>query len=233
MTPGGTPAGPPVGDPSFWRDLYRRGEDRWDLGRPSPALEAHLARARPGPPGSRVAVPGCGRGHDARIWADRGYQVWGFDFAAEPLAAARALAGRAGLTVTFEQRDIFGLAADYAGFFDGVWEYTCFCAIDPARRPEYAELVTRLLRPGGWVLACFFPIGPSGSSPVPDPPEPLGGASGEASAALTGPPFPVAEAEVRALFEPRFELLDAYVPEASPEGRRGREWMVLARRRQA
>src|SRR5262245_3357643 len=203
--------GPSVGQAAFWRDLYARGEDRWDLGRPSPALEAHLTRSAP-PPG-RVAVLGCGRGHDCRLLARHGYQVWGFDFTPEPLEAARALARREGLDVRFEERDIFTLAENHPAFFDGVWEYTCFCAIDPARRAVYADLVARLLRPGGFLLAAFFPMG------------------GEPPAEPSGPPFPVTEAEVRRLFEPRFEFLEAYVPTTSPEGRQDREWMVFARLR--
>jgi methyl halide transferase len=204
-----------VGEPAFWRDLYTRGEDRWDLGRPSPALEAHLARSAP-PPG-RVAVLGCGRGHDCRLLARHGYQVWGFDFTPEPLAAARALAQREGLDVRFEERDIFTLAESYPAFFDAIWEYTCFCAIDPARRGAYADLVPRLLRPGGFFLAAFFPM--VGAPSAESPPEP------------SGPPFPVTEAEVRRLFEPRFQFLEAYVPTASAEGRQDREWMVFARLR--
>lgn len=208
---GGRPliAGPPgdVGTPAFWQGLYQRGADRWELGGPTPALVAHLARTPP-PPG-RVAVPGCGRGHDCGLLARRGYRVRGFDFAPSAIREARRLAAGQGLAVDFETRDVFGLAPDYAGSFDGVWEYTSFCAIDPARRPEYVALLAALLRPDGWLLACFFPV-----------------RAGEG-----GPPFPATEAEIRRLFEPRFVFLDAYVPEASPAGRQGAEWMVYARRR--
>ena len=35
-------------------------------------------------------------------------------------------------------------------------EHTCFCAIDPARRPAYLDAVVRLLAPGGWLLALFW-----------------------------------------------------------------------------
>jgi hypothetical protein len=39
----------------------------------------------------------------------------------------------------------------------------------------------------------------------------------------------VSEPEVRELVAARFELVEDYVPSASPEGRQGREWMVSAR----
>ena len=196
-----------VNQPAFWRDLYESGADRWELGGPNPSLVAHLRPAAP-PAGTRVAVPGCGRGHDCRLLARLGYEVWGFDWAAEALATAQRLAEEQRLRIDFELRDVFELAADYAGFFDGLWEYTCFCAIDPTRRREYVELVARLLKPGGWLLACFFPM----------------------REGTGGPPFPTSEAEVRRLFEPRFTFVEAYVPEASAPGRQGQEWMVRASR---
>lgn len=196
-----------VNDAAFWRNLYAQGGDRWELGRANPALEAHLAR-RP-QPGGVVAVPGCGRGHDARLLARHGHRVLGFDFVAETIRLARDLAARDGVAVRFEERDVFGLAAAYPAYFDGVWEYTCFCALDPRRRPEYVEVLAGILKPGGWLLACFFPMG--------DKPG--------------GPPFAVSEAEVRALLAPGFDLLETYVPATSPEARQGREWVVLARRR--
>ena len=196
---------PTVNEPAFWQGLYERQADRWELGGPTPPLVEYLAK-HPRLPGERLAVPGCGRGHDARFLARHGYRVWGFDFAEPAIREARALAGRARVDVTFEQRDVFGLAADYRGFFDGVWEYTSFCAIDPARRPEYVEVTRALLKPEGWLLACFFPVR-DGSG---------------------GPPFPTTEAEVRRLFEPHFTLVEASVPATSAEGRKGLEWLVMA-----
>jgi len=124
-----------VSSPGFWEALYAGGEDGWELGGPAPPLAAWLAagsRFGPGAAGrpARVAVPGCGRGHDARLLARHGHQVSGFDFAEPAVAEARALARAEGVEVAFEQRDVFTLARDHAGAFDAVWEYTCFCAID-------------------------------------------------------------------------------------------------------
>jgi SAM-dependent methyltransferase len=170
----------PVDRPAFWQDLYERGADRWDLGRPTPPLVERLDRAPP--PTGRVAVPGCGRGHDARLLARRGYRVWGFDWAPRAVAEARGLAARDGVDVAVEERDLFRLADGYRGFFDGVWEYTAFCAVDPARRAEYVGMLHAILKPDGWLLACFLPVRQGGG----------------------GPPFPTTAPEVRRLFAPSF-----------------------------
>jgi SAM-dependent methyltransferase len=165
----------------------------------------HLVDTTP-PPRGRVAVPGCGRGHDARFLASRGWEVVGFDFADAAVREARALAGAARGAATFEQRDIFTLPRDFSGAFDGVWEYTCFCAIEPRRRAEYVAAMAAIVRPGGWLLGCFYPIRVGGG----------------------GPPFPVAMAEVRRLLGEFFRIERA-LPAPRPAPRRaGQEWMVYA-----
>ncbi len=209
MTAEATAGGSPVDAPAFWEALYARGADRWELGRPAPPLVAYFA-THPRPPGRDVLVPGCGRGHDARFLAGRGYRVRGVDFAGSAIREARRLAGApAGVELAFEQRDVFGLAADARAAFDGVWEYTSFCAIDPARRAEYVRLLRAVLRDGGWLLACFFPVR-EGSG---------------------GPPFPATRAEIERLFAPHFAFVESLVPEASVAPRRGQEWLVMAQPR--
>ncbi len=228
--PSGTPFGPlgggsvgassgdggpaEVSRPAFWEDLYARREDGWEIGGPAPPLEALLAR-RPLPRG-RAAVLGCGRGYDARLLAACGHEVWGFDFSPFAIAEAKRLAegepqarAAAGAlspgALRFEQRDIFSLADAYPAFFDLVWEHTCFCAIDPARRPEYVQLVRGILKPDGLLAGLFYPLR-EGSG---------------------GPPFPTSQAEVRGLFEPSFTFLEAAIPAESIERRRSIEWLVL------
>ncbi len=195
-----------VSHPAFWEDLYRRRGDGWELGFPAPSL-VDFAETTP-PPAGRVAVLGCGRGHDARYLAGRGYHAVGFDFADDAIREARALEASEKTGARFEQRDIFALDREYESAFDGIWEYTCFCAIDPGRRPEYVSAVRRILRPGGWFLACFYPIRHGGG----------------------GPPFPVARADVGRLLAPVFRVERAFAPIRSVPRRAGQEWMVFARK---
>jgi len=157
---------------------------------------------------ARVAVPGAGRGHDARLLARRGYRVTAFDFAEAAVAEARRLAAAEAVELAVEPRDVFTLPHDHAGAFDGVWEYTCFCAIDPVRRDEYASVLHAILRPGGLLLACFFPLRDG----------------------TDGPPFPVSREEIERVLAGRFTVLEAGPPPRSVERRHGLEWLVRARR---
>ena len=195
-----------VSAPAFWEDLYARRGDGWELGGPAPPL-ADVLGSTP-PPRGRVLVPGCGRGHDARLLARHGFDVVAVDFSPAALRDARALARREGVRVEFLERDLFTLDRDFVNAFDGVWEYTCFCAIDPRRRGEYVRTLARVLRPGGWLLGCFFPL----------------------RALTAGPPFQVTRADVRRCFVPPFRIERAEPPLRSPRGRQGREWLVLARK---
>ena len=195
-----------VSAPAFWEDLYAQGRDGWEMGRPAPPL-VDFVEATP-PPRGRVAVPGCGRGHDARFLAARGYDVTGFDFSPAAVHAAETLARDEHVDVAFEQRDVFALGRDAAHAFDGAWEYTCYCAIDPRRRDEYVRALATIVKPGGWLLACFFPL----------------------RSVAPGPPFPVARAEITRRLARHFRIARAFAPVRSAHGRQGREWVVLAYR---
>jgi SAM-dependent methyltransferase len=195
-----------VSEATFWDDLYARGGDGWEMGQPHPALADWLATTPP--PRGRVAVPGAGRGHDARLLARHGHDVVAFDFSPAAVEAARALARQDSVRVDIEQRDIFTLARDYAHAFDGAWEYTCFCAIEPRRRAEYVRTLAAIVKPGGWLLAMFFPMRRGGG----------------------GPPFPVSRAEVRRLLAPAFRIERAELPLHPVPRRLGLEWLVFARR---
>ena len=147
---------------SNWDQRYLEGSDRWELGRPAPPLEAFLrtdSRA-PQPPG-RVLVPGCGRGHEAALLADLGYEVIGLDFSSEAIQRAQALHGSDRAALRWLQADLFdggalAAAGVTTGSLQGVLEHTCFCAIDPAQRGAYLDTTWRLLAPGGWLLGLFW-----------------------------------------------------------------------------
>ncbi|MEB3321765.1 MAG: bifunctional hydroxymethylpyrimidine kinase/phosphomethylpyrimidine kinase [Synechococcaceae cyanobacterium] len=170
----------PSRDPLAWDRRYREGEDGWELGRPAPPLQAFLEgdpRA-PGPAGT-VLVPGCGRGHEARLLADRGFHVVGLDISGEALREARRIHGEDPPRLRWLQADLLDADALAAaglgpGSLRGVVEHTCFCAIDPALREAWLEAVRRLLAPGGWLLGLFWCHGRQGGPPHGADPAALG-----------------------------------------------------------
>jgi SAM-dependent methyltransferase len=206
VAPDREPLTPPTLDAGFWDGRYRTGETGWDLGEPSPPF-VRLHRDGGIAP-CRVAVPGCGRGWEVVWLAREGYAVTGIDFAPAALAEVSARARAEGVAPELVRADLLDPPETLWGRFDLVLEQTCFCAIDPARRPEYVEAVHRLLAPGGRLVGLFYECGGEG-----------------------GPPFTTGPEEVRALFGGRFRVeVLARTPHSHPR-RRGQEWLgVLARR---
>lgn len=195
-----------------WQQHYESGNTPWDRGGPSPPLVQWLQSHRLH---GRVLVPGCGHGHDLIALADSGAaEVVGLDIA--PGAAAIAASRTAGLPgVSVIHGDLFDYARGAGhGRFDWVFEHTCFCAIDPAQRDDYVRAVAGALKPGGCLLAVFYP----------DPWE-------EGEDQTQGPPFKCEPEELDRRFEPCFTLIDSYVPEVSYSGREGRELLRLLKRK--
>ena len=192
-----------VNSPKKWEADYERKTDGWDLGGPTPVFK-RLAASGQFTPG-RMIVLGAGRGHDAREFARHGFQVTAVDFASHAADEMRRLA-EPDAPVEIIQGDLFALPNELHNSFDYVLEYTCFCAIDPKRRAEYADLVTQLLKPDGTYIDLAFP---------------LDGRAG-------GPPFAVKEAEVMDLFQKRgFKLLSREKPAESVSQRRHAEELFI------
>lgn len=186
----------------FWENRYQEGTARWDLGQAAPPFVS-LLDGEDAPGAGRIAVLGAGRGQDALLFAERGFEVVGFDFAPSAIADANQLAQMRGLAARFLQRDIFRLSPEFDGQFDYVLEHTCFCAIDPSQREEYVQVVKRLLRPGGELIALFWAHDRPG-----------------------GPPFGTSLAELRSRFEPTFTITAIERPGNSVEGRQNEEYRM-------
>jgi hypothetical protein len=240
-----------VNSPNKWEADYERGTDGWDLKGPTPTFKqlAASGRFKPG----RMIVLGAGRGHDAREFARHSFEVTAVDFSPHAVREMQRLATPEA-PVDILQSDIFTLPAAFDHSFDYVLEYTCFCAIDPRRRGEYADLVARLLRSPD-ALSGRSPDALSGRSPdalsgrSPDAlsgrsPNALSGRSPDAGPGKNGgiyidlafpldghkggPPFAVSLPEILALFNKRgFTLLERRTPSDSVQQRRGLEELLI------
>lgn len=173
----------------FWRRCWHEGRTPWHEGIPNAQLRTHFERLDLRP-GEQVFVPLCGKSEDLWWLHERGAQVLGIDLS--PLAA-RAFLQAHGLAftetrgrrfTTFESPgfrllagDFFQLrAADLAGVA-AVYDRAALVALPAPMRRRYAE------RLAGWLAAPILLV----SLEYPE---------GE----IEGPPFPVREPEIRALF---------------------------------
>ena len=138
-----------------WEADYLRGSDGWDLGGPNPVFRNLLASGKLSP--GKILVVCAGRGYDAREFAQHGFQVTAVDFSPSAAQEMEKLSDP-GAPMEIMQHDLFTLPQDLNETFDYVLEYTCYCAIDPKRRSEFADLVARLLKPGGTYISLAFPL---------------------------------------------------------------------------
>jgi SAM-dependent methyltransferase len=139
----------PGPDRDFWQQRFEQRQTPWDRGAPGPQLAHWLADgslAR----GQRVAVPGCGSGHDVLALAAAGVDVIGIDYAAAAVALTRERLAAAGASADMVQADVLQWRPGAA--LDAVYEQTCWCALHPDHWAAYAAQVHAWLRPGGTLL---------------------------------------------------------------------------------
>lgn len=135
-------AGP---DLAFWQQRFETGQLGWDRGGPSPQLAAWLADGTLVP--GRIAVPGCGTGHEVAALACAGFTVCAIDYAPGAIAATRARLAASAAEATVVQADVLAWQPDTP--LDAVYEQTCLCALHPDHWGTYAAQLARWLRPGG------------------------------------------------------------------------------------
>ena len=200
-------------DTRDWEQCYRDGETPWDKREGAPPLVEWLSRNEEVMAGD-ILVPGCGLGHDVRVLACRVRgTVTGCDVSPTAVEKARSIPRAGGEEYVVE--DLFAPPRAWEGRFSWVWEHTCFCAINPGRRRDYADSMWTVLRPGGTLLGAFY-LDPYDEEHQPG----------------DDPPHGCSEEELRDLFERsgRFRWRNSYVPGAAYPGREGRELVVELRK---
>jgi SAM-dependent methyltransferase len=168
--------------PDFFETIYaeargERGLVPWDRGRPNTALVNWLNAAAPTLVrcGARVAVVGCGLGHDANELVRRGYEVTAFD--CSPTATRWAKRLYPACAACFHDADLFELPPRWRHRFDLVVEISTLQALLPEQRPAAVAALTQLMSPRGRLLV----ICRASRTPV---------------SLEEGPPWPLAEREL-------------------------------------
>jgi SAM-dependent methyltransferase len=192
----------------FWEQCYLEKKDGWEMGGPTPVLTLHFTEVKKKfSEGSEILVPGCGRGHDAAFLAGEKLRVTALDFSEEALKASRDKYGSV-KGLSFEKADVFSYLKKNPQRFDGIFEHTLFCAIDPEERQKFIHATAQALRPSGYWFGVFF----MRSSPG-------------------GPPFGLTQWELRERVQADFEIFDWKISPASATPRKNQElWAVFRRR---
>lgn len=181
----------------FWLERWRQGQIGWH----QPEFHPALLEYWPGlgvDPSRRVFVPLCGRSLDMIWLARRGHPVLGVElspiaaagfFGHESLSASQSPAGRfvrhAAGRYEILQGDFYDLSPANAGVIGAWYDRAALIALPPDLRARYAESMSELLAPGtrGLLITAEYD-----------------------QEMMSGPPFSVMEDEVRALFDPGFEV---------------------------
>src|SRR5436305_13768506 len=109
-----------------WEERYQTGDMPWEKGEPSPGVVDFVA-SHPELPRGTVLVPGCGTGHDVRVWAKAGFTATGMDLAPSAIRLAQQKTAAANLRAEFVQKDFLRETPEHP--FDWLFEHTLFCAI--------------------------------------------------------------------------------------------------------
>ncbi len=199
--------------PDFWLNRWLRSELGWH----EDEINRHLAEHWPSlevDQQARVLVPLCGKSLDMLWLASRGHSVLGVEIsplAAEQFFAENGLEPRIDRLGAFQRfqvdeitllvGDFFDLRAEQLGDVTAVYDRASLIALPPEMRPRYERHLARLLPGGARSLLITLEYEQS---------------------RMKGPPFAVAEPEVRALFERDFEVETLSVFDALAESPRFR-----------
>ncbi|HEX4925062.1 MAG TPA: methyltransferase domain-containing protein [Bdellovibrionales bacterium] len=190
----------------FWSEIYEtEPTPGWDLGGPSPALKDILPQLKL--PKSRVLVLGAGQGHDAAFFASQGHLVTAVDMSPNAEAGFRKHYPHQE-NVTYIVSDLFTLPAKMHHSYDVVFEHTCFCAINPAKRNQMVKVWRNVLAEDGHLLGIFMIQNPR-----------------------QGPPFGSSEWELHQRMKKGWDFLYWTRWKKSAPRRMGRELVVYAQKK--
>ena len=203
-----------------WLARWREGR----IGFHRDAVHPALVRFWPSlgaPPGAKVLVPLCGKSLDMRWLAEQGHPVLGIELATD--AIEQFVADGSGEVSRYRQSDFdicrqgsielwggdfFHFHIQQAAEIGAFYDRAALIALPEATRQRYAFHLAQLLPPGARGLLISLTRAPGDSG---------------------GPPYSVSAEEVRALFEPNFEL--THLADGEPEENGFRESVWALKRR--
>ncbi len=184
-------------DKAFWLERWERREIGFHQNDINPHLLAHWSDVAP-PQGAKVLVPLCGKSRDMLWLRKRGHAVLGVELS--PIAV-REFFQEAGYAPSQEASgkfsrcaangieilcgDFFDLTADDLKDVAAVYDRASLVALPPEMRERYAAHLARVLPAGARILLVAFDYDQD---------------------KMSGPPFAVSPAEVRALYSQHADI---------------------------
>jgi len=196
-----------VNNPAFRDDIYQNDVTGWDLKSPTPVFKSIL-KERKFLKSGKLLILGSGYGYDAIEAVKQGFSVTAVDFSTYAIDTAKRNTEKNKVKIDFIAQDFFKLSVNYASYFDGVYDYVTYCAIDPDRREEYAKLVTELMKCGGVFIVLWFPV----------------------EERKGGPPFGINIEETEKIFSNYLKLELTLTREDTLKPRKGREILQIYRK---
>jgi len=192
-----------VSSAHFWEQCYQENNTGWDLGAPTPIFMNWCDNLELL---SKICIPGAGNGYDPLYFASKGHDVTAIDFAESPISRLKKQSRDKKINLTALKNDIFNLEESLYDQFDYIVEYTCYCAIHPSMRMKYIEIMHRLLKKGGELVAILLPLNKDLSD--------------------GGPPFGIDLEETLDLFSHKFSIVESIEHPLSIEPRSENEQFV-------
>ncbi|HUJ43803.1 MAG TPA: class I SAM-dependent methyltransferase [Opitutaceae bacterium] len=166
----------------------------WDVATP-PAPLVHLIEDAQIPRGRAVDF-GCGTGNYSIYLAQRGFEVTGVDISPTAIGIARQRARQQGVKCDFLVADVLGDLAQLTKPFDFAFDWELLHHLYPEHREKYVRNIWAKLVPRGLYLSlCFSEHDPQ-----------FGGSGKYRTTSIGTVLYFSSEAELRALFEPGFEI---------------------------
>lgn len=150
-----------------WIDMWNAGispGQSFDKEGPSPAL-IDLIESGEIVSSGRCLVPGCGRGYDVAALTSSTRFAVGMDLSEKAVESANEWLQSQNLPEgMFEMKcgNFFDIDTTLPeNQFDFVYDYTFLCALDPSIRPDWANKMAALVKPGGELCTLIYPIQPA------------------------------------------------------------------------
>jgi SAM-dependent methyltransferase len=166
-------------DKQYWDSLYQNHDTGWDIGYPSPALQAYIDQLTE--KNKSILIPGCGNSYEAEYLLRNGFtDVTLVDISPSLTATLESkFAHYLGRQLKIITGDFF----DLGGHYDLIFEQTFLSALHPSLRIDYINKMHELLKPAGKLVGMLFSC-------------PFEG----------GPPFGGSKDEYEKLFKEKFKI---------------------------